>query len=646
MKLQISNCKKAAVQDGMIGLFFEDINYAADGGLYAEMIENRSFSFVDCYGDVGDYYTKPAWGYGWNATKECGEGRMEYVTGSPISRVNPWYLRFTAQDAGQGFWNKAYDGIYLEKGKTYTVRFYARAVQYPEGDITVQVTKDGRICAQAEVSCIHAPEKTWQKWNLYEAVLEAGETIRNGRFTISLTKPGTVEFDLISMIPDDAVAGVFRKDLFDLLKGLHPGFLRFPGGCIIEGNTLENRYRWKESVGDIKDRRTNFNRWAVHLTSEENGWHTQYSHYNQTLGIGFYEYFLLCELLDAKPLPVLNIGTACQFRSTEMVDSDNPKFEEYVQDALDLIEFANGPVDSTWGALRARMGHPESFHMDFLSVGNEQWETQYLDMKHRYERFAQAIHAKYPEIRLLGTAGPFMECSITEDAWKFYREKAKENPDFSYAVDEHYYVSPQWLYDHVAMYDEYPRNVAVFAGEYAAHTEDRANSMESALAEAALLTGIEKNADVVKLASYAPLFNRIGHSQWKPDMIWFDDSDVYLTPNYYVQKLFANHRGTYTIPLQKQDVKLRKEGIYVSAAVDAHGEIILKLVNTNHREYALMLEDADGLAVRTTGQMWTLRGTGEMPEDRPEVSVVTEETAEIDGCVFIPAQSLVVIRYQ
>lgn len=229
MKLQISNCKKAAVQDGMIGLFFEDINYAADGGLYAEMIENRSFSFVDCYGDVGDYYTKPAWGYGWNATKECGEGRMEYVTGSPISRVNPWYLRFTAQDAGQGFWNKAYDGIYLEKGKTYTVRFYARAAQYPEGDITVQVTKDGRICAQAEVSCIHAPEKTWQKWNLYEAVLEAGETIRNGRFTISLTKPGTVEFDLISMMPDDAVAGVFRKDLFDLLKGLHPGFFALSG---------------------------------------------------------------------------------------------------------------------------------------------------------------------------------------------------------------------------------------------------------------------------------------------------------------------------------------------------------------------------------------------------------------------------------
>ena len=433
MKLQISNCKKAAVQDGMIGLFFEDINYAADGGLYAEMIENRSFSFVDCYGDVGDYYTKPAWGYGWNATKECGEGRMEYVTGSPISRVNPWYLRFTAQDAGQGFWNKAYDGIYLEKGKTYTVRFYARAAQYPEGDITVQVTKDGRICAQAEVSCIHAPEKTWQKWNLYEAVLEAGETIRNGRFTISLTKPGTVEFDLISMMPDDAVAGVFRKDLFDLLKGLHPGFLRFPGGCIIEGNTLENRYRWKESVGDIKDRRTNFNRWAVHLTSEENGWHTQYSHYNQTLGIGFYEYFLLCELIGAKPLPVLNVGLACQFQSYELVEMDEPEFQEFLQDAVDLIEFANGPADSTWGSVRAKMGHPEPFGLTMVGIGNEQWQTEKIDFFGRYQAFEKAIHAKYPEIKLIGSAGPDITSEHYDKAWEFYKKEVPARDNFCYA---------------------------------------------------------------------------------------------------------------------------------------------------------------------------------------------------------------------
>lgn len=625
-KINITSEKGVNIQPNMYGLFFEDINYAADGGIYAEMIENRSFEQImhnDCDGGTKETYRSP--GYAWSAV----DGVMHYKTENGLNEINPHYLEFS----GRKFKNKAYEGMYVEAGKSYKVSFYAKADTY-NGTVSASAVNNGIVAFSGIIA-----ENVTGEWKKYESILTAEVSIRYGDFVISLEDVGTVCFDMISVIPCDAVCGVFRRDLAEMLKEMKPGFLRFPGGCVIEGWDIENRYQWKHTVGPAQERTQNWNRWAVSKRPK-------YLDYNQTYGLGFYEYFLLCELLDAKPLPVLNIGTACQFRSTEMVDSDNPKFEEYVQDALDLIEFANGPVDSTWGALRARMGHPESFHMDFLSVGNEQWETQYLDMKHRYERFAQAIHAKYPEIRLLGTAGPFMECSITEDAWEFYREKAKENPDFSYAVDEHYYVSPQWLYDHVAMYDEYPRNVAVFAGEYAAHTEDRANSMESALAEAALLTGIEKNADVVKLASYAPLFNRIGHSQWKPDMIWFDDSDVYLTPNYYVQKLFANHRGTYTIPLQKQDVKLRKEGIYVSAAVDAQGEIILKLVNTNHREYALMLEDADGLAVRTTGQMWTLRGTGEMPEDRPEVSAVTEETAEIDGCVFIPAQSLVVIRYQ
>lgn len=239
-----------------------------------------------------------------------------------------------------------------------------------------------------------------------------------------------------------------------------------------------------------------------------------------------------------------------------------------------------------------------------------------------------------------------MECSITEDAWKYYREKAKENPNFSYAVDEHYYVSPQWLYDHVAMYDDYPRDVAVFAGEYAAHTEARENSMESALAEAALLTGIEKNADVVKLASYAPLFNRIGHSQWKPDMIWFDDSAVYLTPNYYVQKLFANHRGSYTVLLHEQDVNLRKIGIYVSVSMDDSENVIVKAVNTTNQNYDLTLEDAEGFAVNAVGKQWTLQGTGERPDGLPEKSVVTEQEIQIKGSVTLPGQSVVVVTYR
>ena len=247
MELFISDKKGVPIQEGMIGLFFEDINYAADGGLYAEMIENRSFEFLDCYGTVGDYYTKLDSGYGWSATKEHGEGRMEYVMGSPVDRANPHYLRFTADYAGQGFANKAYDGVRLEKGKTYRASFYARCVSF-QGDLEVSVVKDRKIYAKAEVSCIHVPEHTWQKWNRYEAVLTAEEDVRGAQFVISLTEPGVVEFDFISLMPQDAVAGIFRKDLFELLKGLKPGFLRFPGGCIIEGNTLENRYRWKESL--------------------------------------------------------------------------------------------------------------------------------------------------------------------------------------------------------------------------------------------------------------------------------------------------------------------------------------------------------------------------------------------------------------
>ena len=681
--MRVGKEKGVSIAPELIGLFFEDINFAADGGLYAELIENRSFEAKEAYGNPGRFYAVDDFGYAWKTLYQAGEEEplMQYVTGTPVSAVNPHYLRFTAKQAGQGFTNKAYDGIRLKKDHTYKVSFYARCVAYEGEWFQITVQRDGQIFAQAEVKAVkpvpYVPfcdlkipmevgygtlnpdiEKIHQmdqsdkcrrnEWIKYEAVLTALDDVRGAQFAITLDAPGIVEFDLISMIPEDAVSGIFRKDLFEALQAIKPGFVRFPGGCIVEGISLDNRYYWKNTVGDVKDRRYIPNLWAFDDDWGKNDPMTKRpdAHYGQSFGLGFYEYFLLCELLGAKPLPVLNIGTACQFRSTEMVDSDSTEFEEYVQDALDLIEFANGPVDSKWGALRAKMGHPEPFGMDYLSVGNEQWETQYLDLRYRYERFEAAIHAKYPEIRLLGTAGPFMECSITEDAWKYYREKAKENPNFSYAVDEHYYVSPQWLYDHVAMYDDYPRDVAVFAGEYAAHTEARENSMESALAEAALLTGIEKNADVVKLASYAPLFNRIGHSQWKPDMIWFDDRGVYLTSNYYVQKLFANHRGSHTVLLHDQDVELRKKGIYVSVSMDEDENIIVKTVNTTHQNFELSLEDADGAAVSASGKQWTLQGTGEMPEGLPEKSAVTEQEVQINGCVTLPERSMVVVVYR
>ena len=680
--MQITDKKGVKITPEMIGLFFEDINFAADGGLYAEMIENRSFEAKEGFGTPGNFYSVDDNGYAWEPYAADGQDkpRMQYIMGTPLSEANPHYLRFTATEAGQGFSNKAYDGIRLHKGMKYNVSFYARCVDYAGSDFVISVNKDGKTYAETTVEAVKAipyvpfsdlkiemeqkdPVMSAQMeklkmldtdkmcrcndWIKYDAVLTADDDVAGAKFTIALDGAGVIEFDLISMIPEDAVKGIFRRDLYEALAAIKPGFIRFPGGCIVEGISLENRYRWKRTVGELKDRKYIPNLWAFDDDRSKIGWDVKRpdSHYGQSFGIGFYEYFLLCELLGAKALPVLSIGTACQFRSTQLVASDSEEFDEYVQDALDLIEFANGPVNSKWGALRAKMGHPESFGLDMISVGNEQWESQYVDLYRRHQIFEKAIHEKYPDMRILGTAGPFLDSPITEDAWKFYNNEFKANPNTCYAVDEHYYVSPQWMYDHVDHYDDYPRDIAVFAGEYAAHTTDKQNNMESALAEAALLTGIEKNADVVKLASYAPLFNRVGHSQWKPDMIWFDDEKVYLTPNYYVQMLFANHVGDETIPMNGQEKELRKDGIYVSLSRTQQGEAILKVANVNDSDYTLPLTDGEGVPIEAIGHAWILEGTGEIPEGMPEITDVREANVQIIGDVTVLAQSFMVLRF-
>lgn len=652
-KLTISDKRGVTIHEGMIGLFFEDINYAADGGLYAEMIENRSFEFFDCYGDKGDYYVKQDCGYGWRPADgaDCVSSKMEYVMGSPVNRNNPHYLRFTAKLPGQGFCNKAYDGIFLEKGKAYRISFYARAASY-QGDIRIAIRKDGQLLAGTSVTCISMPKESGQEWHRYETIMKAQETVKGGEFVIFLDKAGIVEFDFISMMPEDAVAGIFRKDLFELLKALKPGFLRFPGGCIVEGNTLENRYRWKESVGKPEERKANYSRWALHGTNQENGWHTQYSHYNQTLGLGFYEYFLLCEMIGAKPLPVLNVGLACQYQSYELVRTDTPEFQEFVQDALDLIEFANGSSDTPWGALRTQLGHKEPFGLDMLGIGNEQWQTERVDFYKRYELFEAAVHEKYPEIKLIGSAGPDVTSEHYLGAWDFYRKQGVKNPKFSFAVDEHYYVKPEWFYEYTDFYDEYPRTVKVFSGEYAAHPSNgmnnaRANTLAGALAEAAFLTGVERNADVVILASYAPLFARLGYAQWSPDMIWFDGEKAYKTPSYYVQKLYSENMGTVTVPMEGQEKELRKENLFVNVTKDERtGEYIVKAVNAGKEKKALHLYRESGGPVCGTAEVWVLTGTGQDAGDEnlPEKVSLKTENRELSGELVLQPESFCVVR--
>lgn len=595
--------KKAKIDQGMFGLFFEDINYAADGGLYAQLIENRNFEALKAFGHKGDFYTVHDGLYAWS---KIGDATLSIVGGSPVSEANPHYLRVVTGKPESGVSNKAYDGICLTKDMEYKISFYCRNVSGLE-NLVIRVGKDGKEAAALSIKLRVSEEESLIPWVLYEGTMKAKEDVRGGLFEMVLPNAGIVELDQVSCIPGDAVAGIFRKDLFDKLAEMKPGFIRFPGGCIVEGATLSNRYRFKDTLKPHKDRKNNWNRWAVHGNDNvlEDGTKIEesiYAHYNQSYGIGFYEFFLLCELLGAKAIPVLNVGLACQYQSYELAEPEDAEFAQYIEDALDLIAFANEEASGTWGSVRAMLGHPEPFRLTMVGIGNEQWNTKETRFFERYEKFQQAICEVYPEIRLIGSAGPDVNTERFEEAWKFIRDGKKKREQFVYAVDEHYYVKPSWLYEHVDFYDAYSRDVLVFAGEYAAHPEGsgtfnnyKANTLEGALSEAAFLTGIERNADVVALASYAPLFARHGYTQWSPDMIWFDDQSSYGTPSYYVQKAYCTMTGSVTLDTANQEKALWEKKIYYNPSLDEENNIIyFKIVNANEEEIQLNLTDAQG----------------------------------------------------
>lgn len=593
MEVKITNQKGVDIRNGMMGLFFEDINYGADGGLYAEMIENRSFEFFKTTGVNNAYTPEYDGGYGWSKYPTgCPFLAMEYHTEHPLTQENPHYLHVRAMRPGCGVTNKAYDGIFLKKDMEYHISFYMNPVAYT-GGVTVQAEKDGDVFLQ---HTFRAEEGSG--WKQYKITLTAHTDVDAANFHLILSDTGEADFDCISMMPGDAVYGVFRRDLADLLREIQPGFLRFPGGCIIEGNDLKNRYQWKKSVGDITKRKANWNRWSTHGNCDRNNYTSEYSHYNQTLGIGYYEYFLLCEYIGAKAVPVVNVGLACQYQSDELIRTEDPAFRTFIQDALDLVEFANGDITTEWGSLRAEMGHPEPFALEFIGIGNEQWETERVNFFERYTLFEKAIHEKYPQMKLIGSAGPDVHTERYEAAWNFYREAAKEKDDFTYAVDEHYYMPPEWFFTHTHFYDEYDRKVKVFSGEYAAHPKrtggvKSGNTLEGALSEAVFLTGVERNADVVIMASYAPLLARVGYVQWAPDMIWFDAKTAYGSPSYHVQRMFARNMGDHTLKMLPESgaAAWEEKNLFAVASYDGTTEeTILKIVNAGDTAVSVKLE--------------------------------------------------------
>jgi alpha-N-arabinofuranosidase len=386
---------------------------------------------------------------------------------------------------------------------------------------------------------------------------------------------GTIDFDMVSLFPGDTWKGRpngLRADLVQLLADMKPGFIRFPGGCIVEGYDLSTRYQWKNTIGNIEDRHLIVNRWNTEFR------HRPAPDYYQSFGLGFYEYFLLAEDIGAEPLPILNCGMACQFNSAELVPLS--QLDPYIQDALDLIEFANGSIETKWGKIRSQMGHPAPFNMKYLGIGNEQWGPQYFE---RYSLFEKAIKEHCPDINLVSGTGPQPDDELFKSAVGSLKTLKPQ------LVDEHYYRPPKWFRDNAARYDNYDRNsYKIFAGEFAAQSvytasPDNKNNWECALSEAAFMTGLERNADVVNMVSYAPLFAHVDGWQWTPDLIWFDNLKSYGTANYYVQKLFSTNKGTDALTILQENKPLTgQQGLYASAVIDKKsGEIILKIVNTS-----------------------------------------------------------------
>ncbi|WP_446778911.1 alpha-L-arabinofuranosidase C-terminal domain-containing protein [Macellibacteroides fermentans] len=541
----------STIQPTMYGVFFEDINFGADGGLYAELIKNRSFEFEYPF-------------TGWTPF-----GDVSIRSDKPCFDRNPHYARLInrKQLTGTGLINEGFKGIGIKTNEKYDLSFYARTLKNETMKLKIEIVSDKNDIIESKEVSINS-----KSWNKYMITFAPMQTCSKSSIRITMLTTGVLDIEHISLFPQETFnnrSNGLRKDLAMALKDLKPGVFRFPGGCIVEGTDLSTRYQWKNTIGPVENRPININRWNYTFS------HKKFPDYYQSYGLGFYEYFVLSEDIGAEPLPVLNCGLSCQYENNDP-NQNCPvdKLEPYIEDALDLIEFANGPITSTWGKIRADMGHPAPFNLKMIAIGNEQWGTLYTE---RLEPFVKAIRAKYPNIKIIGSSGPQAEGKDFDFLWP---EMKRIGVDL---VDEHYYRSPEWFLSNANRYDSYDRNgPKVFAGEYACHAPDKENSFLTALSEAAFMTGLERNADVVHLCTYAPLFAHKEAWQWRPDLIWFDNLSFVKTPNYYVQQLFGNNAGTHVLALTMNGKAVSgQQNLYATAASDAtDNTLIIKIANT------------------------------------------------------------------
>ncbi len=599
----------AEIQPTMYGIFFEDINFAADGGLYAELVKNRSFEYPDHL-------------QGWKPF-----GSVTVLDGGPFER-NPHFARLS--DSGHdckmtGLENGGYFGIGFKEGENYRFSVWSRVSKGDSATLRIELADPASMEEEHQFASgkVTVSGRDWKK---YELTLTSGKTLDKGVLQIFLEERGLeVDLEHVSLFPEDTWMGRengLRKDLAQALADLHPGIFRFPGGCIVEGADLATRYNWKNSVGPVENRPLNENRW------EDCFPHRLYPDYYQSYGLGFFEFFQLCEDIGAEPLPVISCGLACQFQNNDIkahVPVD--KLQPYIQDALDLIEFANGNADTEWGALRAGMGHPEPFGMKFIAIGNEQWGELYPE---RLEPFMKAIRSAYPDIKVIGSAGPNSEGEQFDYLWP---EMKRLGADL---VDEHFYRPYEWFLSQGARYDNYDRQgPKVFAGEYACHaTGKKWNHFYASLLESAFMTDLERNADLVQMATYAPLFAHVEGWQWRPDMIWYDNLRSFRTASWHVQHLYSEYKGTNVLPLTMDGKAVcgadGQDGLFASAVVDNDKDrIYVKVINTSETAQTICLNftgSENGLKAVSRVCFTSTDMEAENSLDEPE-KVVPQQTA-------------------
>jgi alpha-L-arabinofuranosidase len=546
------------ISPDLFGIFFEDLNYAADGGLYAELIQNRSFEYQAT--------EQPTWNAltCWQlTTRGDGKGGFTVQDANPIHPNNPHYaVLFVAKPGdGVGLVNEGFDGIPVKNGESYNVSLFAYQISGTPAPLIARLeSKTGAVLGEA---ALPAPTNTWSRLS---ATIKASRDDNDAHFTLLATGAGRMGLDVISLFPaktfHDRPNGL-RPDLAQAIADLKPKFVRFPGGCLAHGDGLDNIYRWKETIGPIEQRKEQKNIWRYH----------------QSKGLGFFEYFQFCEDIGAKPLPVVAAGVCCQnsgnARGTGQQGLPMEAMPAYVQDVLDLIEYANGPATSTWGAKRAEAGHPAPFHLEYIGIGNEDAQTPVF--RERFKMIYDAVRAKHPEVTIVGTVGPGPAGGDYTAGWAFAKELHIP------VVDEHYYEAPDWFWDNLSRYDTYdPAASQVYVGEYASSGMNHASTLEAALAEAAHMTSLEGHGNIVRLASYAPLLAKQGHTQLRPDLIYFDNTTITPSISYYVQQLFSVNSGDSYLPTKIDfgPAAQNEKNLAVSCVKDSKtGDVILKLVS-------------------------------------------------------------------